>query len=356
MPYGIGGALPGWNSDDTTNRLKQSYVKDFIDISGSLVLRNNANLYVHGNTTVNGKLLLNNTNLQTDLSFNNPIFVGSDASMNGNVTIASDVSLNGVVTGCIFTNNSIPTSAFKDTVSVPGPDYTKASVIYQKVQANGDVSMNGSTVQATNITVNGNIEFNDGTKMNTYDNNVEVNYSTPFSIKKTHDITGTDTTSGNGVTNKIIRCSADGKYVAFSYGGAMVNSTGNTAAATGIDISQDYGMTFTRKYITIPDTETPIYRPYPIIVMTNDGKYMLTIAYGIYQASEPHKTSTNVVGLSSDYGPTWSSVYLNTIFGIASNIVASVTDMAISASPDRILIVGRKYISQEDVTVVNTNL
>ena len=52
MPYGIGGALPGWNSDDTTNRLKQSYVKDFIDISGSLVLRNNANLYVEGNKHV----------------------------------------------------------------------------------------------------------------------------------------------------------------------------------------------------------------------------------------------------------------------------------------------------------------
>ena len=34
MPYGIGDALPEWNSDDTTNRLTQSYVKDFIDISG----------------------------------------------------------------------------------------------------------------------------------------------------------------------------------------------------------------------------------------------------------------------------------------------------------------------------------
>ena len=119
--------------------------------------------------------MLNNTNLQTDLSFNRRILVGSDMSMNGNATIANDVSLNGVVTGCILNANSIPTSAFKDTVTAPSPDYTKASVIYQqKFRANGDVSMNGNTVQVTNIAVNGNIEFNDGTKMTTYDDNKTV--------------------------------------------------------------------------------------------------------------------------------------------------------------------------------------
>ena len=351
------GLIPYFGADPSSNRLKQSYVKDFIDISGSLLLRNNANLYVEGNTTVKGKLMLNNTNLQTDLSFNRRILVGGDMSMNGNATIANDVSLNGSVLGCIFNNNSIPTSAFVSTVTAPSPDYTKASVIYQqKFRANGDVSMNGSTVQATNMTVNGNIEFNDGTKMTTYDDNSEVNYGTPFSIKKTNSIVGTDTNSGNGVQNKKIRCSLDGKYVAFSYGGGIVNSTGNTAAATGIDISQDYGMTFTRKYITIPGTETPIYRPYPIIVMSNDGKYMLTLAYGLYTASQPHKVSTNVIGLSSDYGTTWSSVYLNTIFNIAADTVAFVTDMAISTSPVRILIVGAITGSETGRTMVNTNI
>ena len=173
MPYGIGGVLPDWNIDNSANRFVQSYVKDFIDISGSLVLRNNANLYVNGNITVNGKLLLNNTNLQTDLSFNKRIFVGSDMSMNGNVTIKNDVSLNGSVLGCTFNVNSIPTNAFSGTVTASSPDYTKASVIYpQKFRANADVSLNGSTVQATNMTVNGNIVFNDGTKMSTYDNNI----------------------------------------------------------------------------------------------------------------------------------------------------------------------------------------
>ena len=52
MPYGIGGVLPDWNIDNSANRFNQSYVKDFIDISGSLLLRNNANLYVEGNKPV----------------------------------------------------------------------------------------------------------------------------------------------------------------------------------------------------------------------------------------------------------------------------------------------------------------
>jgi hypothetical protein len=360
MPYGIGGVLPDWNIDNSANRFNQSYVKDFIDISGSLLLRNNANLYVNGNTTVNGNLFLNNTNLQTDLSFNKRIFVGSDMSMNGNANIANDVSLNGIVLDCSFNGNSIPTSAFAGTVTAAVPDYTKASTIYQqKFQANADVSLNGNTVQATNIKVNGNIVFNDGTKMSTYDNNIEVNYGSPFSIKKTYDISGVyDPSYNNGGSAgsiKPIRCSIDGKYVAISYND-YINSTANTANTTGIDISQDYGMTFTRKYLTIPGTATPIYRPHPIIAMSNDGKYMLTVAYGTYTESQPHKTSTNVVGLSSDYGTTWSTVYLNTILGIGESIVAFVAELAISTSPNRILIVAAINIAQAAQTMVNTSL
>lgn len=37
--------------------------------------------------------------MQTDLSFNNRVFVGSDISIIGNAAIVNVVSLNGVVTG-----------------------------------------------------------------------------------------------------------------------------------------------------------------------------------------------------------------------------------------------------------------
>ncbi len=299
-----GGMFP-WNSDDTTNRLKQSYVKDFIDISGSLVLRNNANLYVEGNTTVNGKLMLNNTNLQADLSFNNRILVGSDMSMNGNATIANDVSLNGFVTGCIFNNNSIPTNAFEGTVTSGGPDYTKASVIYQqKFRADGDVSMNGSTVQATNITVNGNIEFNDGTKMTTYDDNIQSN-----SI-----ISGKTTTTFNSTTNSTpvnswMASSEDGKYVYMVTGRYAAPATGK------LFISTDYGVNWTESSYNFGTT------PYFVsgIDTSTDGKYIIT---GTSSSSTRSPANTNQYHVSSNYGVSWTS--FSGSFGGASKGLAGV--------------------------------
>jgi len=317
MPYGIGGALPGWNSDDTTNRLKQSYVKDFIDISGSLVLRNNANLYVHGNTTVNGKLLLNNTNLQTDLSFNKLIFVGGDVSMNGNVTIASDVSLNGVVTGCILNANSIPTSAFKDTVTSGGPDYTKASVIYQKVQANGDVSMNGSTVQATNITVNGNIEFNDGTKMNTYDNNKSVSLT-----GSTYDSSLNNTTYLAPI--RWMAGSEDGKYLYMVTGSYTTGGTYNATTNTGAFYRSDtYGDTWTK--ITIPGSND-FYSG--AIDSSITGQYVIVGTHAWSTATNNLINSGNddKFYVSNDYGGTWNSFFLGqTGIGIGSLALSAVS-------------------------------
>jgi hypothetical protein len=312
MPYGIGGSLPGWNSDDTTNRLKQSYVKDFIDISGSLVLRNNANLYVHGNTTVNGKLLLNATNLQADLSFNRRILVGTDMSMNGNVTIASDVSLNGVVTGCILNANSIPTSAFKDTVTSGGPDYTKASVIYQqKFRANGDVSMNGSTVQATNMTVNGNIEFNDGTTMTTYDDN------------KTVSLTGSTYDSSLNNTTYLaplrwMAGSEGGKYLYMvtgsyfnSWSGGNVNPYGAYNAITNTGAfyrSSDYGANWTK--ITIPGSND--YYTGGVDSSTT-GQYVI-VGTHVWPTGTNLDQTTNQdkFFVSNDYGVSWTGFNMNT--------------------------------------------
>ena len=305
MPYGIGGALPGWTSDDTTNRLKQSYVKDFIDISGSLVLRNNANLCVEGNTTVNGKLMLNNTNLQADLSFNKLIFVGSDMSINGNATIANDVSLNGFVAGCIFNNNSIPTNAFVNEVIATNPDYTKASVIYQqKFRANGDVSMNGSTVQVTNMTVNGNIEFNDGTKMTTYDDNIQSN-----SI-----ISGKTTTTFNSTTNASpvnswMASSEDGKYVYMVTGRYAETATGK------LFISTDSGFTWTESSYNFGTTTYFVSG----IDTSTDGKYIIT---GTSSSSGRSPANTNQYHVSSNYGVSWTS--FSGSFGGASKGLAGV--------------------------------
>ena len=175
------GFLPDWNTDANASHIIKSYVKDFVDISGSVVLRNNANLYVHGNAQLGGNLSLNRPAFEADLSFNNRIFVGGDVSMNGKVNIGGNVSLTGSVVNCSnVANNSVPQNAFNGSVS-SGPDYTAARVAYrQNFHVNDDVSMNGTTVQANNVKVNGNIVFSDGTIMNSYDNNIYSTNPTVF--------------------------------------------------------------------------------------------------------------------------------------------------------------------------------
>ena len=175
------GMLPDWNLDASASHIIKSYVKDFVDVSGSVVLRNNANLYVHGNAQLGGNLSLNRPAIETDLSFNNRLFVGGDISMNGNVNIGGNISLTGSVVNCSnVANDSVPQSAFNGSVS-SGPDYTAARVAYrQNFQVNDDVSMNGTNVQANNVKVNGNIVFSDGTIMNSYDNNILSTNPTVF--------------------------------------------------------------------------------------------------------------------------------------------------------------------------------
>jgi hypothetical protein len=164
----IGGFIPDWTFDTDANHLAQSYVKDFIDISGSLLLRENSSLTVNGNLETKGNVTIKNPIMAADLSLNHNIFVVGDISMNGNVTVG-DVSMNGKVVDCSFTDSSIPESAFIGTI--PSPDYTQPTIMYEKgFDTTADVSMNAN-VQINNLKVDGNIEFSDGTTMNTYDDN-----------------------------------------------------------------------------------------------------------------------------------------------------------------------------------------
>jgi len=175
------GLLPNWNIDASANYFIKSYVNDFVDVSGYIGLRNNANLYLHGNAEFGGNLSLNKPVLEADLSFNNRIFVGGDISMNGKVNIGGNVYLIGSVVNCSnVANNSVPQSAFNGSVPA-GPNYAAAKVAYrQNFQVNADVSMNGNTVQANNVRANGNIVFSDGTIMNSYDNNIFSTNPTVF--------------------------------------------------------------------------------------------------------------------------------------------------------------------------------
>jgi len=169
-----------WNIDPSANHIIKSYVKDFVDVSGMVMLRENSNLYINGNTETAGNLSLNRLFVTADASFNRRIFVGGDVSMNSNVAVSGDLSMNGTVTKCSFNNSSVPKTAFSGTVP-DGADYTSTKIVYdQTFQANDDVSMNGATFASNNVIVSGNIVFGDGTVMNTYDNNILSTNPTVF--------------------------------------------------------------------------------------------------------------------------------------------------------------------------------
>jgi len=322
-----------WNTDSTANRFIKSYVQDFIDISGSLTLREKSNLNVNGSTTINGNLFLNNVSLLADLSFNKRIFVGGDCSINGNLTSLGDISINGAVTSCLFKNSSIPQTAFAGPISAPGPDYTKPSVFYeQKFKADADISLNGNIVQINNININGNVKLSDATLMNKYDDNlsklfdVSSAYISSLCFTKSPNFFSTAPDDVYQVNNFFnIRISASGKIIAIFAGGngyhAGVNAPNsndpignwNNYSKFGVYISRDFGNTWT-KYLVPYENETKMGFSYTSMAMSIDGKHMIITV-------TPNGNNTNGlpsgVAFSHDYGYTWSSIRYP-VYNIAS--------------------------------------
>ena len=320
-----GGAIPDWTFVTDANHFAQSYVKDFIDISGSLVLRENSSLTVNGNIETKGNITIKNPTMAADLSLNHNMLVGGDISMNGNVTVG-DISMNGKVVDCSFTDSSIPESAFNGQI---GPDYTQPTILYDKgFDTTADVSMNAN-VQINNLKVDGNIEFSDGTTMNTYDDNKGVSYGAQFLES---NLTITHSTSYEvGATP--MRCSADGKYSIVHYGNVSVtgntNYTGNTATKSAILLSSDYGETYNA--ITLP-TMPVISSTYNAVTsITGDNDFTKVdfkcmgispsgknIIIGISGTEQVVNNWTNTsVAWSLDHGSTWETHYIKEILGAA---------------------------------------
>ena len=82
--------------DSSGNRLKQTYIKGFLDISGGdVIVRNQGNVTVGGNITMGGNSVATTNYVQSainNLSFSNISLTGTtifngDASFNGNLFI-----------------------------------------------------------------------------------------------------------------------------------------------------------------------------------------------------------------------------------------------------------------------------
>jgi len=262
-----------WDSDNVANRLKQSYVKDFIDVSGSVTLRSNANLVVDENITVGTNVYTNDRCIMNaDLSYNKILPIGGDVTFNQKLTVAGDVSMNGKILSCNLAANSIPQNAFNGTVSVGGPDYTKPSIIYNgNLTANNDVSLNGTTTEiGSQLNVNGNITFSDGTNLNNYVDMFEpladISAATLYPYNFERLPSNTADAGGTFASGAISR---DGQIILFNTGSATQALTFD--ASYGLLLSRDGGVTFT----TITVSTTLTNPTYSTVSMSPDGNHML---------------------------------------------------------------------------------
>jgi hypothetical protein len=303
------GVIPDWAIYPSANSLSQTYVNNFVDLSGDLLIRHNGKLTVGGDVSFNYVTLNGTKYVANDLAVTANLFIGNDISVNGNLSVGGDVSFNGQLSGN-FANNVIPTTAIIDYPTGGSSNV----VVTGNVRIAGDISFNGTKVDLSTNTVlqvDDYISFNDGSTMARHDDLKSRMFDMSASLVTTTNVTGV-------VQGQRILCSSDGKYVAINMGGATYDATNKTQSITGIDISQDYGETFTRKYLNNPaDGTTPLYRPYPCLSISLTGQFMISCSYG----ATGHNVSDNVVGFSNNYGSTWSTAYLKDLIGTGAEVM-----------------------------------
>jgi hypothetical protein len=151
-----------------------TYVNNFIDLSGDLVIRNNGAIIIGGDASMN-RLVGSGASKSTtvnDLTLNSNLLIGGNISTNGNVSIGGDLSLNGKISGAFSSSIIIPSTA---VIGYAVTTDVSAISITGNVRIVGDSSFNGAKVDLSTNTlfkIGGQLDLSDGTFMTTYDDNI----------------------------------------------------------------------------------------------------------------------------------------------------------------------------------------
>jgi predicted acyltransferase (DUF342 family) len=193
----------GYDGNILATRFQKTFIKDYLDLSGRLDVRNydvslNNRLFVMndasfmGNMYINGNLTANIFVANSDVSLNNRLFVlndasfmsnvyvnniltvnynlisNGDASLNSNVLVGKDISCNGNVSiGRNLTINgnlAVQNYTSQNIINTTTTNYQL--VVSEDLSLNGrlavsnDVSMNGNLFVFRDISLNGNIRIN----------------------------------------------------------------------------------------------------------------------------------------------------------------------------------------------------
>jgi hypothetical protein len=157
-----------------SNIFNQTYVNNFIDLSGDLVIRNNGALIIGGDASLN-QLVASGTSTSTvvnDLTLNSKLLIGGNILTNGSVSIGGDLSLNGKISGAFSSSLIIPSTAVSGYVVTTN---VSDIIVTGNVRVVGDSSFNGAKVDISTNTlfkIGGALTFGDGTFMTTYDDNI----------------------------------------------------------------------------------------------------------------------------------------------------------------------------------------
>jgi len=195
----------GYDGNILATRFQKTFIKDYLDLSGRLDVRNSdvslnnrlfvlndasfaGNVYVAGNVianifVANSDVSLNNrlfvlndasfmgnvyvddilnVNLKFvsngDASLNSNVFVGKDISCNGNLNIGRNITINGNLAVQNYTSQNIINTTTTNYQFVVSKDLS----LNGRLCVSNDVSMNGNLFVSKDISLNGNIRINGG--------------------------------------------------------------------------------------------------------------------------------------------------------------------------------------------------
>jgi cytoskeletal protein CcmA (bactofilin family) len=246
----------GYNKQIAANRFQKAFVINHIDISGRLLVRQDAslntrlfvvndasfmgNLFVNGNLITNAKFIVNQ-----DASLNSRLFVASDASFMGNVFVNGNLIANSrfILThdGSFNRLSVVNDASFMSNVYVRGNIIANTGFIINNADISfnsnvflrGDISCNGNLSIGRNLIVSGNLAVKNYTNQNII-NTTTTNYQ--LVIAEDLSLNGRLAVSGDSSFNGILQINGNiGIKVAaplgpFDISGSMIR---NTVLTTG---------------------------------------------------------------------------------------------------------------------------
>jgi predicted acyltransferase (DUF342 family) len=246
----------GYNKQIAANRFQKAFVINHIDISGRLLVRQDAsinsrlfvvndasfmgNVFVNGNLITNARFIVNQ-----DASLNSRLFVASDASFMGNVFVNGNLIANSrfILThdGSLNRLSVVNDASFMSNVYVRGNIIANSGFIINNADISfnsnvflkGDISCNGNLSIGRNLIVSGNLAVKNYTNqniINTTTTNYQLVVAEDLSLNGRLAVSGDSSLNGIVQINGNIMIKVSAPLGPFDISGSMIR---NTVLTTG---------------------------------------------------------------------------------------------------------------------------